>query len=156
LSKNKSFFENNFIDSDGKIEHLLPVCLDKICKKSSIFIRKNSVWIDVNVDFGAYGFLPSRSLDEFWDSKSVSVIAGDYNLNGYLDLMAVMRLKNSTKGSQSETYAVLIQNVGATKVVSDSSEQFSRAFRVDTHITSLFSHQNVVQASFFDLFDNVR
>ena len=37
---------------------------------------------------------------------------------------------------------------------SPSNSKFTRTFKIDKHITSLFAHSNVVQASFFDLYDN--
>lgn len=34
------------------------------------------------------------------------------------------------------------------------SPTFARAFKIDNHMTSLFSYTNVVQVSFFDLYDD--
>lgn len=34
------------------------------------------------------------------------------------------------------------------------SPTFTRAFKIDNHMTSLFSYTNVVQVSFFDLYDD--
>ena len=34
------------------------------------------------------------------------------------------------------------------------SPSFNRSFKIDNHMTSLFSYTNVVQVSFFDLYDD--
>jgi hypothetical protein len=39
--------------------------------------------------------------------------------------------------------------------LASSNQTYQRTFKIDKHIMSLFSHNRVVQASFFDLFDNV-
>lgn len=46
-----------------------------------------------------------------------------------------------------------MQNVPSDS--NNSSSTFKRSFKLDQHIMSLFSHNNVVQASFFDLYDDV-
>lgn len=51
--------------------------------------------------------------------------------------------------SNNERYAILMNNIPS------SSSNFTRTFKIDSHIISLFSHKNVVQASFFDLYDDV-
>ncbi len=49
----------------------------------------------MNVDFDAYGFIPpsSDASDEYWHSNGINVIVGDYNLNGFPDLMTVLTYK---------------------------------------------------------------
>ena len=49
-------------------------------------------WNDLQIDFGNYGFVPPSESNQFWDANvAMSVKAGDYDLNGYLDLLMVLR-----------------------------------------------------------------
>lgn len=80
------------LDSDGTMEHLLPACKDADCQESALFIYKEDKWNEVNIDFGSYGFIPPGANEEFWNQKAaMSVKAGDYDLNGYIDLLMVLR-----------------------------------------------------------------
>lgn len=135
-------------DSDGSMEHLLPVCKDSDCQESAIMVYKNNVWSEIRLNLGSYGFIPPNKNEEFWNKNAaMSVKIGDYDLNGYLDLLMVLRDHNSTNsGVQS---AILMKNVEG-----DSKKPFKRAFKIDNHMTSLFSYKNVVQVSFFDLYDD--
>jgi hypothetical protein len=45
----------------------------------------------LSIDFSDYGFIPPADSTEFWGTNSISVKAGDYNLNGFLDLMAILK-----------------------------------------------------------------
>lgn len=138
-------------DSDGTMEHLLPACKDQECTDSVVFIYKDNKWNEVNIDFGSYGFIPPNANDEFWNKgAAMSVKAGDYDLNGYLDLLMVLRDNNGTRADKS---AILMKNVNGD-VGNTRSPTFSRAFKIDNHMTSLFSYTNVVQVSFFDLYDD--
>lgn len=80
------------LDSDGTMEHLLPACRDADCQESLLLIYKEAKWNEVNIDFGSYGFIPPSANEEFWNQDAaMSVKAGDYDLNGYLDLLMVLR-----------------------------------------------------------------
>lgn len=52
------------------------------------FIKK---WTELPIDFSFYGFIPPSQSGEFWGPNLINLKAGDYNLNGFVDLMAVMR-----------------------------------------------------------------
>lgn len=78
-------------DSDGSMEHLLPVCKDDECRESAIFVYKNKVWSEIGLNLGTYGFIPPNKNKEFWNKNAkMSVKIGDYDLNGYLDLLMVL------------------------------------------------------------------
>jgi integrin alpha FG-GAP repeat containing protein 1 len=138
-------------DSDGKLEHLLPACRDSKCEESVIFMYKDGNWTDLKADFNDYRFIPPSEAKGFWGDTSISMKAGDYNLNGFLDLLTVMR-KYDSKSKKYESYAVVLQNVfnGYT----DKTHTFEPTFKIDTQINSLFQFDNVIQASFFDLYDD--
>ena len=83
----------DFTDSDGEIEHLLPACKDSQCKQSAIFIFKNNQWNELPVNFGDYSFVPGNGR-ELWGENKISVKTGDYDLNGFLDLLVILRDNN--------------------------------------------------------------
>lgn len=44
-----------------------------------------------DVDFKSYGFIPPNSDSNFWGSNQISIKVGDHDLNGYLDLLVIVR-----------------------------------------------------------------
>lgn len=141
-------------DSDGHIEHLLPACKDLTCDKSAIFVRKDSKWDELPIDFSDHGFIAPSSSGEFWGPNLISLKAGDYNLNGFVDLLAVLTDRRNASFS-NDKYPILLQNVPRDSPSSgNATTSFDRNFHIDKKISSLFAHSNVIQASFFDLFDN--
>ncbi len=77
----------------------------------------------------------------------ITVKFGDYNLDGYVDLLVVMMTVADKK-----SVAVLLQNVPCT---SDQCASFGRTFKMDVNANNLDTAKNVELASFFDLFDDV-
>lgn len=138
-------------DSDGSLEHLLPGCKDSNCDSSVIYVRKNSQWTELPIDFSFYGFIPPSQSGEFWGPNLINLKAGDYNLNGFVDLMAVMRNRGN---ATNDKYPILLKNVANDHQSGNTTLAFSRNFKIDKQVISLFSHSNVIQASFFDLFDD--
>lgn len=135
-------------DSSGEIWHLLPACKDLNCLNSVIYLRKiDTEWNEIKIDFGTYGFIPDSS--EFWGDNKILLKAGDYDLNGYIDLLVILKENNSTSGLQ---YVLLMSNIESPTTWRTNAPNFSRTFTLDRHITSF--HSNVVQASFFDLYDD--
>ena len=56
-----------------------------------LYIFKISKWFEVPVDFGTYGFISPNEPLEFWGDTKITLKAGDYNLNGYVDLMVILK-----------------------------------------------------------------
>ena len=56
------------LDSDGRVEHLLPGCRDPECRQSVLFVHKDGQWNELPVDFGPYGFVPPGANAEFWNA----------------------------------------------------------------------------------------
>jgi hypothetical protein len=48
-------------------------------------------WNELKVDFGSYGFIYQMDDDDFWGDNKILLKAGDYDLNGYVDLMVVLK-----------------------------------------------------------------
>ena len=131
-------------------------------------------WNELNdVDFKSYGFIPPNSDSNFWGSNQISIKVGDHDLNGYLDLLVIVRdnkwfkkyfqykkkeklyifvFWSSTSSKKTEKFAALMNNVASS---SPSNRTFSRTFKMATSLNKLLGHTNVVQASFFDIAEDV-
>lgn len=48
-------------------------------------------WNELPIDFGLYTFVPPSEAGDSWGNAGIVLKAGDYNLNGYLDLLAVLK-----------------------------------------------------------------
>lgn len=91
-----------FIDSElkGKLDHIVPVCYDAACTNSSILVNANNKWITLRINFhdkanNLWGFVPPNP-----DSILQNVItlrAGDYNMDGYPDLLVTLKNGNNYK-----------------------------------------------------------
>jgi hypothetical protein len=69
-------------------------------------------------------------------------------------LLKFVYFKSSTGSLETRKgqYALLLKNIYSDKTL--ASPTFSRTFKIDSHIESLFLQNNVVQGSFFDLYDD--
>ncbi len=90
------------------------------------------------MDFNEFSFNPK---------KLPTVKFGDYNLDGYVDLLVVVERLVDKKD-----IAVLLHNVPCG---SDQCAVFSRTFKIDVNANNLETSNSVETASFFDLFDDV-
>jgi len=101
-----------------------------------------------------YSFIPpSEANDDFWNVNPISVKAGDYNLNGYIDLMVILKDNSNSASSNKKRNAVLLNNIPLSNR-NDKQPTYSRTFKIDSQIMSLFAYDKVAQASFFDLYDD--
>ncbi len=66
-------------------------------------ISKFQKWNELNIDFGGYSFIPPNNNEEFWNKDAaMSVKIGDYDLNGYIDLLMVLKDKKLVKLPEKE------------------------------------------------------
>ncbi|CAF4174920.1 unnamed protein product [Rotaria sordida] len=82
------------IDADGELEHILPVCMNFDCSDSRIYVRDNNEWYQLPIQFGNDLRFPSKN--EFpspFDYIPISIKIADYNLDGYPDMVAVMKAR---------------------------------------------------------------
>jgi len=116
-----------FLDLEltGKMYHLLPVCFDKFtdcvpCRNSTLFAYVNEKWHNLNPVLKdstgeVWGFYRCSSLPY---TDTVTLRGGDFNMDGYPDILATLSMKNShfkvfllenvesLSGSLCRTYAI--------------------------------------------------
>ncbi|PSN58125.1 hypothetical protein C0J52_00985 [Blattella germanica] len=121
-----------FLDLEltGKIYHLLPVCFDGfdecgVCMNSTLYAYVDGNWYNLNPEFKGsqnqmLGFFVCQHMhDVIKDTVSATLRAGDFNMDGYPDLLATLATKsdppqvfllenipNKAKGGLSRTFAV--------------------------------------------------
>nr|CAG4635362.1 EOG090X03KG [Artemia franciscana] len=88
----QSFFMD--FDLDGRIDHLVPLCDDVDCFNSSVFVYLGDKWINLDLDLkdiegNKWSFVhPSSTQYKYLDTLTLRV--GDYNLDGYPDIIATL------------------------------------------------------------------
>ncbi|NXL90216.1 TIP protein, partial [Alectura lathami] len=140
-------------DGDGQSEHLLPVCEDKGCQRSAIYITKLGLnqWIPVLQDF--------RNKDTLWGFASnqtdkttsevlfpITLHIGDYNMDGYPDALAILK---NTSGSNQQAF--LLENVPCNNA---SCKSVRRMFKVFWELSDLNQIKDAVVATFFDIYED--
>ncbi|XP_038068016.1 T-cell immunomodulatory protein-like isoform X2 [Patiria miniata] len=104
--------QSSFADmnADGKIDHVLPVCLDSECRKSLIYMRDGASdeWI-LLLDMSAttkekWGFVPPKEMSK-WAYMPITARLGDTNMDSYPDILCILR-----SGSNETRRVVLLEN----------------------------------------------
>ncbi|XP_018552966.1 T-cell immunomodulatory protein [Lates calcarifer] len=142
--------QSSFVDfdGDGYQDHLLPVCLDKSCQNSAIYLAKPSQsekWVPVLSDFKwretVWSFVPGKP------SQPLALHLGDYNLDGFPDALVILR-NTSSSGQQQ---AFLLENVPCNNA---SCKSVGRMFRIHWDQSDLGAIQNAIMATFFDIYED--
>ncbi|XP_041976929.1 T-cell immunomodulatory protein [Aricia agestis] len=135
-----------FIDValSGQFYLVLPVCCDIACKNSTILIYDNEKWNDLQVDFNdgkgtLWRFVPPRN-ETYLDT--ITMRSGDYNMDGYPDILVTLCPVNS-----DDTSVLLLHNVACNT----PGCKFSRTFVVQWGKFIAFE-KNVVMATFYDFY----
>jgi integrin alpha FG-GAP repeat containing protein 1 len=116
-----------FLDLEltGKMYHLLPVCFDKFenctpCRNSTLFAYVNDKWHNLNpvLKDSTYQLWGFYRCDRQSYRDTVTLRAGDFNMDGYPDILATLSVQKlhskvflltnveSPSGSLSRTYAM--------------------------------------------------
>lgn len=111
------------VEMQGKIDLVIPVCFDDLCKNSTIFVHSDK-WYNLNVNFtenenNVWGYTP---VNKFWYTDAITVRGGDFNMDGYPDLLASLTLHNS---NPIKTKAFLLENTPCSGPI---CEEFGRTF----------------------------
>ena len=84
------FVDVNF---DGKLDHLLPVCVDSKCLNSSFYMYSNDEWHPIQCDLkdptGKVWTFQPPDPSQFYQ-ETLSARSGDFNLDGYPDLLVTL------------------------------------------------------------------
>uniref|UniRef100_A0AAR2LNM2 T-cell immunomodulatory protein TIP C2 domain-containing protein n=1 Tax=Pygocentrus nattereri TaxID=42514 RepID=A0AAR2LNM2_PYGNA len=140
-------------DGDGSQDHLLPVCFDKTCSKSAVYLARpgQTEWVPVLTDFqrrdGPWGFVPPDSSMAAELQHPITLHLGDYNLDGFPDALAI--LHNTSNPVQQQAF--LLENVPCNNV---SCRESGRMFRIHWEQTDLSSVHSAVVATFFDIYED--
>ncbi|XP_041649857.1 T-cell immunomodulatory protein [Cheilinus undulatus] len=140
--------QSSFVDfdGDGSQDHLLPVCLDEVCKSSAIYLAKpgSKMWVQVLSDFQrretVWSFVPGKT------GQPLALHLGDYNLDGFPDALVILR---NTSGSGQQAF--LLENVPCNNAKCHS---VGRMFHIHWDQTDLGAIQNAVMATFFDIYED--
>uniref|UniRef100_A0A8C5DJ60 T-cell immunomodulatory protein TIP C2 domain-containing protein n=1 Tax=Gouania willdenowi TaxID=441366 RepID=A0A8C5DJ60_GOUWI len=133
-------------DGDGNQDHLLPVCLDSLCKQSAIHLAKNGSEqvVTVLADFQwrgtLWGFVPGTP------SQPLTLHHGDYNLDGFPDALVILR---NTSGSDQQAF--LLENVPCNN---QACHSVGRMFLIHWNQPDLGAIQNAITATFFDIYED--
>nr|CAG4651697.1 EOG090X03KG [Triops cancriformis] len=139
------------LDMDGRMDVLLPVCVDSNCNNSTLFVASSTdnAWHLIRVDWvdptnTVWGFIqPSyRKNRPFLDT--VTIRAGDFNLDGYPDMTVTLEAKKPYK-SGSYAQSVLLENIPC---VEGNCPPCKRKFKVRWEMVAEFN--STVAALFYD------
>ncbi|KAM4614394.1 T-cell immunomodulatory protein [Discoglossus pictus] len=134
-------------DGDGRQDHLLPTCEDDKCLKSVIYLKTNgsNQWVPVLQDFmnknTQWGFVPPSPPLSL--SIPITLHVGDYNMDGYPDVLAILK---NTSGSNQQAF--LLENVACTNATC------SRVFQVYWELSELNQIKDAMVATFFDIYED--
>ncbi|CAF3888433.1 unnamed protein product, partial [Adineta steineri] len=137
------------IDADGVLEHILPVCMNSDCSDSQIFVRDNHKWYALQTNFGGDVRFPLKhEIPSPFNQIPISIKIADYNLDGYPDMVAVMK-----QNSINSTVSIILKNRPCN---SDNNLfcNYNRTFAVQTDEVFVLSASNATLAAFFDVLEN--
>ncbi|KAK0178908.1 hypothetical protein PV327_007748 [Microctonus hyperodae] len=134
------------VELKGKLDLVVPICFDKKCENSTIAVYNNG-WFNLPVDFkdpdsSVWGFVPPDE-NNYHYTDSITLRGGDFNMDGYPDLLATMR---STKTSMIRSF--LLENVAC-----NNRQNFNRTFKVRWNALNPFRNETVM-AVFYDFYQD--
>ena len=139
-----------FLDLEltGKMYHLLPVCFDKFtdcapCRNSTLYAYVNGKWHNLNPVLKdstgqIWGFYRCSSVPY---TDTVTLRGGDFNMDGYPDILATLSMKNS----QSKVF--LLENVHSL------SGSLSRTYAIHGDALAPMNNETTMGA-FYDLYQD--
>lgn len=156
----------------GTLQHLIPFCTDLHCKNTiGIYVMDQEKALPLPLGPLTYeglrwSFIPPPTIHhknnyhpnngtkpfkmETLYSRALSLRVGDYNLDGFPDLLGVLR-SDATGGQNRNTRAVLFENVPCVPAP-ESPCHYNRTFTANFNIFK--DYRNVISASFYDISDN--
>lgn len=139
-----------FLDLEltGEMYHLLPVCFDGFkecvpCRNSTLFAYVNEKWHNLNPDFKdstnqVWGFYRCSSRPY---TDAVTLRAGDFNMDGYPDILATLSVQNS------HSKVFLLENVGSL------SGSLGRTYAIRGDALAPMNNETTM-AAFYDLYQD--
>lgn len=146
------------LELNGVLHQLMPYCKDKDCTESTICVQSFNHCHDLNVNFDQnvngtkWGFLTPKSKGDYdhqhdFYRRIISLRAGDFNNDGYPDLLVTLEKKKGRQGVQT----FLLENV--INPNPKESDKFRRTFEVRWNALSPFA-EDTVMGSFYDFYQD--
>lgn len=137
-----------FIDVElkGRMDLVTPVCYDAECTQSALLVYSGNEWHNLEVNFK-----DDNSTTWKFQNKGVkytnviTLHSGDFNMDGYPDILATLSPINDNEHSQS----FLLENVPCQS----SCRNFKRTYVIKWRALSPFMNNTVV-AAFFDFYQD--
>ncbi|XP_076244037.1 T-cell immunomodulatory protein [Calliopsis andreniformis] len=132
------------VELTGKMALLLPLCFDNACANSTIMMYIDK-WYNLQVNFrdsnnALWGFVRP---DGQRYTDTITLRGGDFNMDGYPDLLATLK---STVSKQKQSF--LLENVAC-----DSCVGFTRKFEVKWQALTPFYNETAM-AVFYDFYQD--
>ncbi|KAF4521873.1 hypothetical protein B566_EDAN008410 [Ephemera danica] len=145
VQKDSIVGQSLFADVELKNEliHIVPICYDDHCANSSIAVNSAGQWYNLQLNLkdsqgNSWGFVKP---DGKAYTDTITLRGGDFNLDGYPDLLATLQTKDNTI---IKTF--LLENVECKGCA------FSRTYSIQWG--ALGSANNTVMGAFFDFYQN--
>lgn len=133
------------VELRGRMDLLTPVCYDADCINSTLLIYCDNDWHNLQVNFKDLNNVIWRFYEKS-GSKYTNVITlhnGDYNMDGYPDILATL----STGNSQPQSF--LLENVACENACGN----LTRSYTIRWHALHPFKNGSVM-AAFFDFYQD--
>lgn len=136
--------QSSFVDynSDGQVDHLLPVCYDVYCSDSAILVYNVTTWIKIASAFRSPDnsteakFAPPTKVDSLQIDLPLTMRFADFNGDGFPDIVTIMVVNYKT------TVALLL-NQPSPNTPGDRTFTVAKTYE--------FESRTPVVASLFDL-----
>lgn len=135
------------VELSGKLYLLVPLCYDKNCINSTILINDGEMWNPLFINFqdenmNTWGFVPPNN-ELFTDT--ITMRGGDYNMDGYPDLLVVLK-----SGKDFSTYqSFLMENIPCE----NKACNFIRTYKIMWTALNPFK-KGVVLSAFYDFYQD--
>lgn len=133
------------IELNGSITQILPLCYDAHCEKSAIIAQVNGEYHDLQINFKddknqMWQLISPRENNQIYQ-KAISLRGGDFNLDGFPDLLVTLKMSTSNR---IETF--LMENVQCPP---DMGQGLTRSFKIQWNAFSPYGNGTVMGA-FYD------
>lgn len=132
----------------NQLNLVVPFCVQNKCQNSSILVHNEKDWIDVHVNFKdpqgvTWTFIPPQKDDVYL--KTITARSGDFNLDGYPDLLMTLQ----PLGSSNQYQTFLLENVPC----GSTCTSLERTFEVRWNALAPMGN-NTVAGAFYDFYQD--